>query len=332
MEIENQNEKLKENLIKNDIIDSEIMDLYDSLHKKKTIIFKKENTFSKSFTIISMIIFIFFIIFDLLITYYKYEPVFLSFSFKKKSKYHINTFCGIFSIFFMIALLLDVIYCMIFKESFFHTFPNYDLIYGKYYPKSFCIFSFLIIFDLIKKFFTDKNVSKWVSTFYDLVVSFFIFINTYIYLYIYSKIKIQNTKNVFLVIPQNILISLLLALCIYLSSYQFILFFENETLINVLIYIFISIYFIIDIFFLIIYKDIIFTLQSNFLELGLIENSNNLSHNLYITIIVLVSFICCFVNVKMYKKAVFGLQYDKKNSNSLIKNTDINSLAQSLTL
>jgi hypothetical protein len=45
MEIENQNEKLKENLIKNDIIDSEIMDLYDSLHKKKQLFLKKKILF-----------------------------------------------------------------------------------------------------------------------------------------------------------------------------------------------------------------------------------------------------------------------------------------------
>jgi hypothetical protein len=202
---------------------------------------------------------------------------------------------------------------MIYKNSFFKSFPDYPFIYGRLYPISFIIFSLLLLIDIFIKIFpinSDKSFN-----FYDYFITVFAICNTLIFSLIYIKIKKQETKNVFLVIPQNILISLLLSLCIYLDFFQIILFFhtktDNKTNIDLIITIFILVYFSLDISFLILYKDIIFTFQSNIMEIGLIAKSEKIGEKYLLVIILIVSFIGCFIYVKRYKKRVFGLQYNK---------------------
>ena len=245
-------------------------------------------------------IFIVEIIIDFFISFFKNNNHFLSFSyeFTENLTFQVHSFCGFFAIVLIIILLLFIIYCMICKNSFFKSFPNYSIIYGLFYPISFIIFSILIGFDICNKLINLNDIN--VFDLYDYFITFFAFCNTIIFSLIYIKIKKQETKNVFLVIPQNILISLLLSLCIYLDFFQIILFFyridkKNSDLI---ITIFIIVYFSLDISFLILYKDIIFTFQSN---------------------------IGCFIYIKQYKKRVFGLQYNKN-----IKRRDTTSVEEAL--
>ncbi len=260
-------------------------------------------------------IFIVEIIVDFFISFFKNNNHFLSFSyeFTEHLTFQVHSFCGFFAIVLIIILLLFVIYCMIYKNSFFNSFPNYSIIYGIFYPISFIIFSILIGFDILNKLINLNNINDF--DFYDYFITFFAFCNTIIFFLIYIKIKKQETKNIFLVIPQNILISLLLSLCIYLDFFQIILFFhtetENKTNIDLIITIFILVYFSLDISFLILYKDIIFTFQSNIMEIGLIAKSEKNSEKYLLVIILIISFIGCFIYVKRYKKRVFGLQYNK---------------------
>ena len=260
-------------------------------------------------------IFIVEIIVDFFISFFKNNNHFLSFSyeFTENLTFQVHSFCGFFAIVLIIILLLFIIYCMICKNSFFKSFPNYSIIYGLFYPISFIIFSILIGFDICNKLINLNDIN--VFDLYDYFITFFAFCNTIIFSLIYIKIKKQETKNIFLVIPQNILISLLLSLCIYLDFFQIILFFhtktDNKTNIDLIITIFILVYFSLDISFLILYKDIIFTFQSNIMEIGLIAKSEKIGEKYLLVIILIISFIGCFIYVKRYKKRVFGLQYNK---------------------
>ena len=272
-------------------------------------------------------IFIVEIFVDFFISFFKNNNHFLSFSyeFTENLTFQVHSFCGFFAIVLIIILLLFIIYCMICKNSFFKSFPNYSIIYGLFYPISFIIFSILIGFDICNKLINLNDIN--VFDFYDYFITFFAFCNTIIFSLIYIKIKKQETKNVFLVIPQNILISLLLSLCIYLDFFQIILFFyridkKNSDLI---ITIFIIVYFSLDISFLILYKDIIFTFQSNIMEIGLIKKSEKKGEKILLVIILIVSFIGCFIYIKQYKKRVFGLQYNKN-----IKRRDTTSVEEAL--
>ena len=203
---------------------------------------------------------------------------------------------------------------MIYKSLFFKSFPNYQIIYGKLYPISFGIFSLLIIIDLFLKFFSGKESDDMRFTFSDYITTILIIINTIIFIFIYINIKKQETKNIFLVIPQNIFISLLLSLSIYFIFFYFLLFIKtyigSEELVNLFINVFIFFYFTLDIYFLIGYKDIIFTIQSNILEIGLIDKSINIKEKIYLIIVLLISFIGCFIYIKKYNKRVFGIQYN----------------------
>ena len=281
----------------------------------------------RTINIIIISIFIFEIIIDFTVSCIKNDYHFLSFSYEKTKNvtFQVHPFCGSLAIILIILILLFVIYCMIYKNSFFKSFPDYPFIYGRLYPISFIIFSLLLLIDIFIKIFpinSDKSFN-----FYDYFITVFAICNTIIFSLIYIKIKKQETKNVFLVIPQNILISLLLSLCIYLDFFQIILFFyridkKNSDLI---ITIFIIVYFSLDISFLILYKDIIFTFQSNIMEIGLIKKSEKKGEKILLVIILIVSFIGCFIYIKQYKKRVFGLQYNKN-----IKRRDTTSVEEAL--
>ena len=331
MDIINSNNSSKKSLmhslsnLKTQVIN---LDESDDEHSKITLSLSK----IKSINIIIMIIFILLIIIDFFYSYYKEYYHFLSFSYSytKTIKFQVHPFCPCLAIVSIILLLLYIIYCMIYKSLFFKSFPNYQIIYGKLYPISFGIFSLLIIIDLFLKFFSGKESDDMRFTFSDYITTILVIINTIIFIFIYINIKKQETKNIFLVIPQNIFISLLLSLSIYLIFFYFLFFIKsknvNDEVVKVFINFFIFIYFFLDIYFLIVYKDIIFTIQSNILEIGLIEKSDNLREKIFLVIALLISFIGCFIYVKKYKKRVFGLQYNKNNLNKLksdtLKNVD----------
>ena len=323
MDIINSNNSSKKSLmhslsnLKTQVIN---LDESDDEHSKITLSLSK----IKSINIIIMIIFILLIIIDFFYSYYKEYYHFLSFSYSytKTIKFQVHPFCPCLAIVSIILLLLYIIYCMIYKSLFFKSFPNYQIIYGQLYPFSFGIFSLLIIIDLFLKFFKGIKSDDSLFTISDYIITLMIIVNIIIFIFIYIKIKKQETKNVFLVIPQNIFISLLLSLSIYLIFFYFILFIKSishEELVNIFINVFIFIYFSLDIYFLIVYKDIIFTIQTNILEIGLIDKSDNFKEKMYLIIALLISFTGCFIYVKKYKKRVFGLQYSKSSSFNLFQ-------------
>ena len=319
----NSNESNTKTLIQTSLtnLNTQIINLTESVdeQKAKTLPLSK----IKSINIKIMIVFILLIIIDFFYSYNKKYYHFLSFSYNYTNTYFlIPPFCSFLVIASIILMLLCIIYCMIYKSLFFKSFPNYQIIYGQLYPFSFGIFSLLIIIDLFLKFFKGIKSDDSLFTISDYIITLMIIVNIIIFIFIYIKIKKQETKNVFLVIPQNIFISLLLSLSIYLIFFYFILFIKSishEELVNIFINVFIFIYFSLDIYFLIVYKDIIFTIQTNILEIGLIDKSDNFKEKMYLIIALLISFTGCFIYVKKYKKRVFGLQYSKSSSFNLFQ-------------
>ena len=326
------NNSKKNSLIQTIIInlESQINSLQQSDNKENKEIVPLSKI--KTINIIIMSIFILLIIIDFFYSFYKDYYHFLSFKYyyTEKIRFQVHPFSCCFAIFLIILLLLYILYCMKYKSLFFKSFPNYRIIYGKLYPFCFVNFSLLIIIDILFKLFNVIESDDKKFTISDYFITAMIFLNTIIFTFIYIKIKKQKTKNVFLVIPQNIFISLLLSLSIYLIFFYFLFFIKsknvNDEVVKVFINFFIFIYFFLDIYFLIVYKDIIFTIQSNILEIGLIEKSDNLREKIFLVIALLISFIGCFIYVKKYKKRVFGLQYNKNNLNKLksdtLKNVD----------